>query len=251
MRCLRFTDLPQGITGGVTVSDEIDLKAFADQAIGCLEKAEGVYPWLDKRGDIIQCPPGALREGDFYVMGFNPGGDAGESIRNTTAKIPSSTAQDHPLKSVAGNSRPRLCMLAEVLGLGDNRVGKLFVTNLFPDCSAGIPGWKKRHGRPVSDYVEAIWPLHELMLSIVRPRFIIVSGINRRDSAFSLLWDRFHPADMCWDDTMSKVTKADDPRIKSFSTSGRALAKENQRDRVTFIGIPHLSRRAPIAEVIS
>lgn len=233
------------------MSDEIDLEAFADRAIRSLEKAKGVYPWLDKPGDIIQCPPKALRKGDFYVMGFNPGGDAGESIRNTTAKIPSSTAQDHPLKSATGNYWPRLCMLAEVLAVGDNREGKLFVTNLFPDCSAGIPGWKKKHGRPVSDYVEAIWPLHELMLSIVRPRFIIVSGINRRDSAFSLLWDRFHPADVCWDDTMSKVTKADDPRIKSFSTSGRALAKENQRDRVTFIGIPHLSRYAPNVKVIS
>ncbi len=126
------------------------------------------------------------------------------------------------------------------------------MTNLFPDFPQDICKWKgKRSGRPVSDYVEAIWPLHELMLSIVRPRFIIVSGISRRGSAFGLLWDRFHPTDTRWDDTMSKVTKGDDPQIKSFSTSGSSVAKGNPRDCVTFIGIPHLSWRAPKVKVIS
>lgn len=234
------------------MSSEIDLKAFADQAIRCLEKVEGVYPWLEEPGDIIQCPPSALCKGDFYVMGFNPGGAQGKSIRETSEEIPFSAIEDHPPKSPPGSYWPNLSKLAGALDLGDTWENKLFVTNLFPDCSEDICKWKgKRSGRPVSDYVEAIWPLHELMLSIVRPRFIIVSGISRRGSAFGLLWDRFHPTDTRWDDTMSKVTKGDDPQIKSFSTSGSSVAKGNPRDRVTFIGIPHLSRYAPQVKVIS
>ena len=228
--------------------EEHALKDFKMNAISCLEQAErdcSSYRLLDSPGDIIQCPPSAVKDGRFYVMGFNPHGSGGTSLRHTTMDLSNAPIRDHPLDQASGSYWKNLCNLAEGLSFPADWKEDLFITNLFPDCSEDVPAWKERCDRPISKYVAAIWPLHELMLSIVRPRFVIASGIKPdEDSAFHLLWGKLKP-DIKWDDTMSYLTKERDRQVKSFSVNNLPVRGGDLLARVTFIGVKHFSRGGP------
>ena len=231
-----------------------DLESLTNKIIGLLEQAA---PWfsLDKPGDVIQCPPSALRQGRFYVMGFNPGVSkksddhaVAESLRKTTRALACAKANDaHPLSGWP-RGWSNLTMLAEALHVKDWQ-HKLFITNLFPDSSEeGVPGWLSAHGgrRQHSEYVRQIWPLHQLFLSVVRPRFVIVHGQGARDSAFRYLWEYLVPpqkrSDEDWNQTMADATQTGDPSIKSFLVPKLELREGESLSDVTFIGIKHLSR---------
>lgn len=232
------------------MSDEI--KAIVNKAIKCLEKIESVYPWLHKPGDIIQCSPSALREGDFYVMGFNPGasnleqnGSATDpkSLRQTIEEIPSLTKSHvHPL---SGWKRgwENFASLAQTLQ-PNHWEQDLFVTNLFPDQSTGIQNWLADHKkRPVSEYVSAIWQLHKILLATVRPRVIIVHGQGARHSAFRYLWENLKKSvnkDAKWNQTMSDTTWNRDPSIKYFDVNKLSLDDGDELTDLMFIGIRHL-----------
>ncbi len=230
-----------------------DLESLSKKIIGLLEQAA---PWfsLDEPGDVIQCPPSALREGRFYVMGFNPGvskknGDQSDakSLRETTQALVSAKANDaHPLSDWS-NGWPNLTKLAEALEVKDWQ-RDLFITNLFPDSSEeGVPGWLSAHGghQQHLGHVKQIWPLHQLFLSIVRPRFVIVHGQGSVDSAFRYLWEYLVPppkkSDADWNKTMAPAT-GEDLSIKSFPVAKLELGEGEPLSDVTFIGIHHLSR---------
>jgi hypothetical protein len=233
------------------VNDVTDLESTSKKIIDLLEQAA---PWfsLDKPGDVIQCPPSALREGRFYVMGFNPGISKkssdhrdDKSLRKTTQALVSAKANDaHPL-SKWSSGWSHLMKLAEALEVKDWQ-RNLFIANLFPDSSEmGVEGWKSAHGgrQEHLDCVKKIWPLHQLFLSIVRPRFVIVHGQGSKDSAFFYLWKYLvqqQNPEADWNKTMAPET-SEDPSIKSFSLQQLEVAEGEPLSDVTFIGIKHLS----------
>jgi hypothetical protein len=236
------------------------LKDFTTKAIACLDRAGSLYPCLDKPGDIIQCPPSALCKGDFYVMGFNPGelkkggADGGDKfLRETTQELVSAKTNDaHPLSGWP-RGWSNFTNLAKALEVEDWQ-HNLFTTNLFPDSSSGVSAWLGKHGgrRQHLEYVREIWPLHQLFLSVVRPRFVIVHGQGSRNSAFRYLWEYFvqqkdSAAD--WNNTMAPATGGD-LSIKSFPMAKLELGEGEPLSDVTFIGIKHLSRSQSDLEVM-
>lgn len=201
---------------------------------------------LDQPGDVIQCPPEALRPGKYYLMGFNPGGGGGKSLRQTTKNlITAREGAPHPLldnKHMWGNL-DALAMRLE----GAEWQRRLFITNLFPNASRGVSAWLcTRGGRSQHRVaVECIWPLHQYFLSIVKPRFVIVHGQGAGDSAFRYLWELLVQKECPqadWNATMADETRKDDPSVKSFHRSTLQLGEGRPPANVTFIGIRHLSR---------
>lgn len=233
------------------------VKKFSKEVIACLHDAESgcpSYRLSESLGDVIQCPPSAIRRGDFYVMGFNPGcsnkrdGQGGDSdkpklLLETTRKLPTLADTDkHPLVGWTRGWK-NLTNLAEALKV-ERWQQELFITNLFPDQSPGVSAWlRDHHDLPMDRYVDAIWPLHQLFLRTVQPRFVIVHGQGSRHSAFRYLWEHLKRRDnkaVAWDKTMSDATKNSDPTIKYFDLNDLDLGGGVKLVNVTFIGIKHL-----------
>jgi hypothetical protein len=231
-----------------------ELKLLAAQAKTILGDDELTRPWLKRPGDIFQCKTTAYRPGKYYVMGFNPGGkgDAGACLQSTLAQLLTTDdkAAKHPLSGtrVYGNLEKLACMLrARDPQEPGSWQDDLFITNLFPDASMGVTAWKQQNNhRPARDYVSAVWPLHQQMLSVVRPSYVIAFGQGHGDSTFRYLWNQLKAtaAQKTWDETMDPRTKALDPTIKSFTVSELQVQSGSLKN-VTFIGIWHLSYHAP------
>lgn len=207
---------------------------------------------LDAAGDIIQCPPEALRPGKYYVMGFNPGGGGGETLMQTTKSlIATCEGEPHPL--LGKKMWHNLDALATRLE-GAEWQRRLFITNLFPNASSGVSTWFRgnRQARARMDYVRQIWPLHQYFLSMVRPRFVIVHGQGSRNSAFRYLWEFLTPGNHSnadWNRTMAPTT-AGDASIKSFQLPSLDLGVWGELPAATFIGIRHLSYPASNFDVM-
>lgn len=220
----------------------IDLRTLSTTLIKLMEHA-GDAACLDDPGDVIQCPPEALRCGKYYVMGFNPGGGGGKSLRQTTKNlITAREGEPHPL---LGETMWRNLDLLATRLEGAEWQRRLFITNLFPNASSGVSTWFRgnRQARARMDYVRQIWPLHQYFLSMVRPRFVIVHGQGSRNSAFRYLWEFLTPGNHSnadWNRTMAPTT-AGDASIKSFQLPSLDLGVWGERPAVTFIGIRHLS----------
>lgn len=231
-----------------------ELKSLAAKAKTILGDDELTQPWLKRPGDIFQCKTTAYRPGRYYVMGFNPGGkgDTGVCLQSTLEQLHAINDKEakHPLfgTRVFGNLKKLACMLrAHDPQESDAWEDDLFITNLFPDASGGVGEWKSRNRhRPASDYVSAVWPLHQQMLSVVRPSYVIAFGQGPQDSTFRYLWNQLKAtaAQKTWDATMDPRTKALDPTIKSFTVSELQVQSGSLKN-VTFIGIWHLSYHAP------
>lgn len=231
----------------------VDATSLPDKIIDILEQASH---WLSLKepGDVIQCPPSALCEGEFYVMGFNPGTGKpkdhdmrAKSLRVTTEELFSTKSDGHPLSgwNKWNNLKNLADRLSKIEGWqNEDWQQKLFITNLFPDASGGVSGWLRirQRRRNHLECVQQIWPIHQLFLSVVRPRYVIVHGQGSRDSAFRYLWEYLEPKSAPhWDDTMAPATK-EDKSIKSFVLPALDLDSGDQLKDVTFIGIRHLSR---------
>lgn len=229
----------------------VDPALLPREIIGVLQKTSSWLSLDDDQGDVIQCPPTALCEGSFYVMGFNPGArkrkdqEPSKPLRKTIEELGYIKLDGrHPLEDWP-RGWSNLTHLAEQLPRVENWRQHLFVTNLFPDSSGGVSDWlriRKRRGNHLQ-CVQQIWPMHQLFLSIVRPQFVIVHGQGSRDSAFRYLWEYLKPdLAMNWDKTMADKTQQDDPSIKTFSMPTLDLGSGDSLADVTFIGIKHLSR---------
>lgn len=241
-----------------------NLESMSSEIIKLLKQTAPWFSLDDSKGDVIQCPPSALCQGRFYVMGFNPGvstahddQSAPKSLRETTQALVSANANaTHPLSRDWPRGWSNLTKLAQALKVEDWQ-HDLFVTNLFPDSSGGVSAWLREHGgrRQHLEYVRKIWPLHQLFLSIVRPQFVIVHGQGSRDSAFRYLWEYLvspqKKSDDDWNQTMADATQTDDPSIKSFTVAKLGLGKGEPLSDVTFIGIRHLSRSQSCLDVMT
>lgn len=233
--------------------ETMDLAEFKSTVIEKLCAAKKTCAWLERRGDVIQCPWSAVQEGKFYIIGFNPGvsENEGGTVRATTEGL-TGGSQTHPLKDWKrgfGN----LGRLADALD-APNWKSSLFVTNLFPDESPGVSAWlRQHHDRPVQQYVDAIWPLHQYFLSIVRPRYLIAHGQSSKDSAFKYLWDylvKRHDKHAKWSASPPQVTGIADPSIKCFKVPDMTVCKDTGLDQLTIIGIRHLGRSQSRVELL-
>lgn len=226
------------------MSDMMSFERFKAEATDRLENAASVYDWLDKPGDLFQCKPEALKKGTFYLMGFNPGGGpAGQYTLRDTLKgmsiVHSGEESDHPLlPDGKGKGWKRgwrnLDTMATALHI-KNWQSDLFITNLFPDISPRETCWDENHKGNLATFSAAIWPVHRLMLGIVRPDTIICHGKRAFDAVTR-----------CLNLAECRPASAKFGRyVLRSARPSRAGTSSSWESKVFVVGLPHLSRYSP------
>ena len=190
-------------------------------------------PVLDRTGCIFYSAARTLTRGDIYILGLNPGGDSGPTITQDLDNLSSKKDNaylDEKWENRAGSYDPgqaplqrRLAWLAGALGY-----------RLEDLCASNLIFMKSRDATGI-DYprdADICWPVHELVIDIVRPRLILTFG-NSAVSPYSYLHQRFG---------------GDEEAIPSGHGSWRCAGFESKvAGHKTFVaGLPHLSRYSPI-----
>ena len=195
-------------------------------------------PVLSRPGGILYSAAKTLRPGSLYIMGLNPGGDPENSkshnIGTSLDQLPQRTSNayideawdrgSHPLEKGQAPLQKRMVFLAQSLGCALEGV-----------CATTLIFMQTRSARDLQfgRDAERCWPVHEMMLAMVRPKLILAFG-NSAISPYGYLRQvhasatevRFPAGHGSW-------------QCKTFTTQISGAT-------VTVIGLPHLSRYSPL-----
>lgn len=216
-----------------TLSAFEQLKALVS---GCAKLA-------NEKGAILYSGWSTLKEGRFYILGLNPGGNDGHSVYhdiiNTTEHYSAyqegewSTDYVNYSKGCAPHQN-RVKRIIESLGIEPNNV---LCTNAIFKQSRNKSGvsWQN---------FEDGWFIHQFLLSIVRPKVIVCLGNGASLSAFSLL----HQKSMGSPERSYLPGGHHDSRyafMKGRGFSGTFDLNGSQLKNVLVLGAPHPSRFDP------
>lgn len=196
-----------------------------------------LLPVLDRPGGILYSASHTLTPGRIYLMGLNPGGDPslkdapsiGMSLNGLAAKRDNAYVDgewDNSLRSYEAGQAPlqkRVAFLTDALGCPITSV-----------CATNLIFMQSRSARDL-DFVNAAqlcWPVHELMLDMVRPRVILAFG-NSAISPYGYLRGRF-----AIQSDESITSGHGSWRCRSFRVKVGSIDTR-------VIGLPHLSRYSP------
>ena len=186
---------------------------------------------LAKTGAILYSSHETRRPGKIYLIGLNPGGTGGPSLRENITKMLTRTENAY-LDEVWGDYeeegaaplQKRIQWVLKTLG-ADTR--DVFATNLIFAQSRNDKGIT-----PIQ--AQQCWPVHEAMLEIVQPSVIVAFG----NSGFSP-YGFIHA--LLGGEQEYQRAEHGSWNLKQFQTmvGGR---------RTTVIGLPHLSRYQPMGK---
>jgi len=136
---------------------------------------------LEQSGAFIYSSHDTIRPGEIYLLGLNPGGEGGPSLGERLATLLSREENaylDEAWDNGGGSYKPggaplqmRVGWLLSQLGVDTRNV---LSTNLIFMQSTNASG-------VCIEQAKLCWPVHEALLSIVRPRVILTFG----NSSFS------------------------------------------------------------------
>jgi len=188
-------------------------------------------PVLDRSGNILYSGATTLRPGSIYLLGLNPGGDPHhhrrQTLRRVLRNLPSKHDNEYLDKTWDGQRtkgtsvlQRRVQWLAKKLG---HDLRKTCASNLIFVRSTDA----QNCGYP--ELARLCWPVHQTILSIVRPRLVIAFG-NSSISPYAFL----------------RSVLGDDSRERTFPAGHanwrcRAFRAANG---MWVVGLPHLSRYA-------
>lgn len=158
-------------------------------------------------GSVLYTPLSAVKPGPIYLMGMNPGGDPSAipcAIIDSVAPLEGISGYTHecwrknckeaqPCSHLAdGKVRPEYRVKHQTF---IERVAEAIDIPLLeiPACNAvfarseSVSRFVEQTGYRFSDWWRACWPVHQHLLSIVRPRVIITLGCGEATSPFGLL----------------------------------------------------------------
>ncbi|GAB4404801.1 MAG: hypothetical protein OHK0048_24420 [Rhodoferax sp.] len=181
-------------------------------------------PIVDLPGAILYSAASTLREGSYYFLGLNPGGSGGRSIREHISILPSINTNSYVdeawdwgsgnlLKAGAHPLQRNAWTLFHWLGVPVERV---CASNLIFAQSSNESG----SGYPKLAYI--CWPVHELILGIVKPKTIITFG----KKPFEFVSEKLGASRL--------------PDIPSGH--GNWICREANSRSARIVGLPHLSR---------
>ena len=186
---------------------------------------------LDKTGTILYSSHDTLQPGKIYLMGLNPGGSGGSSLRDNVTKMLTKTENAY-LDEAWGEYdqmgeaplQKRIQWVLTTLG-ADTR--DIFATNLIFVQSRDDKG-------VTLSQAQQCWPVHEAMLEIVQPSLIVAFG-NSDWSPYGFIHALFGG------EQEYQRAEHGDWNLKRFQTTigGR---------KTTVIGLPHLSRYQPMGK---
>lgn len=191
---------------------------------------------LSRKGSILHSPSDSLIQGDYYFIGYNPGGDHHNltltdeltSLFNKPQHRYLDYQFEHAGRLFAKGQAPLQKNYQALFNYLTVDPRKVFCTNLIFFHS------RKSDGVNYQQDAEICWPIHLAFLAIVKPRVIICNGNGNSGSAYSFLQQALplqKPQQII-------ATVYSTAYIKTFTT---LLNKQ----AVLVIGIPHLSRFYP------
>jgi hypothetical protein len=185
----------------------------------------------DRSGRVMYSSVETLRPGRLYTLGINPGADDDhldcDSIRQSLDDLPNSYKSSYRMswdRNRPEGSDPlqvNWIWLIEKLGFHANSV---CASNIIFPRSRNAP-----KGREAEMLANGCWPVHERILRIVQPRFILAFGETPRN----VLRNRLRLVEQLAEPFSANRLKFTCEVFRGeFDTHG-----------ITVIGVPHLGRR--------
>jgi len=201
------------------------------------EASHHLRPVMGERGGILYSSFSTLTPGRFFILGLNPGGDYGEgdTIRECLDGLPRYTKNAYLDEEWSSATRHFCCgghPLQRHLLLLMKELGE----DLRHICSANLiftrsPG---QYGANYPDRGHICWPVHQIILNIVRPKVIIAFG-NGAISPYAFLVLKHFKALGSWPTEDMHPAEYRGWHCKAFQTRIDDL-------NLLVLGIPHLSR---------
>jgi hypothetical protein len=188
---------------------------------------------MDDSGGILYSSKETLKLGDVYLMGFNPGGSGGLKLRQSIESIRSKSDNSYLDEEWGTNKinwkkggaplQRRVQHVLSFLGYETRQV-----------CASNLIFTQSERSNDVSiELANKCWPVHQAIIDLVRPKFIIAIG-NGQVSAYRFLHT------IIGHNSIENEISANHGswQIRWFST-------EYQGRVVTVLGFPHFSYYNP------
>lgn len=196
-----------------------DLVVFAE---------ERLKPILHRSGRILYSEGRTLQRGPMYLLGLNPGGDptthndtVGSSLKEMLQRTENAYLDESWRNCAVGRS-PLQLRVQWLLGELGFQTRNICASNLIFTRSVSATG----SGYP--EVAELCWPVHEQIIAVVQPKFIIAFG-NSGKSPYQFL--------------RQKLSATDEQRFPSGHGTWECTTFVCPRG-IRVFGLPHLSRYA-------
>lgn len=191
---------------------------------------------LTRAGSILHSSSDTLSKGDYYFLGYNPGGNHQDYLlKDELANLLTKTKHryldeqfqqaGHLYEIGQAPLQKNFKQLFNTLGIDPRKV---LCTNLIFFHS------RRSNGVNYQQDAARCWTTQQALLDLVQPKIIICNGNSNTSSAYSYLYQQLpHKQPQQIFDTIYSTAY-----IKTFTT-------ELAQQKVKVIGIPHLSRFYP------
>ena len=186
-------------------------------------------PLLDESGAALYSGARTLRESALYVLGFNPGGSEGPTVRDSLDRLTSDPDRNEYGVAWGRDDEPgghplqrRLAWLLERLGY-----------DVADVCASNLIFARTRDAvrAPYPEAADLCWPVHEAVLRDIRPHTLLVFGNGEPRSTHAYV----RRALTLVHDEVVHESGHGNWRCKSFRS------RLDDRDLLV-VGLPHLSR---------
>ena len=188
---------------------------------------------LEESGCVLYSAFSTLKRGRFYILGLNPGGtpDSKDTIAQDLEELPTYNTNAY-IDEAWGRYKPGKHPLQYQLKLLiESKLGE----NLREICASNLIFRRSKNQNEINypDSADLCWPVHQMILDIVKPDVIITFG-NGSISPYAYLKNKY----LKNNDSNSEKTKwADWGNWKC-----KAFRAKNEDHDTLVLGIPHLSR---------
>ena len=201
------------------------------------EASSHLLPIMEQRGGILYSPFSTITPGKFYILGLNPGGasKSGDTVAqcldglqryNDNAYLDENWSSESRHYSRGGHPLQRhLLLLMRELGEDLRRV-----------CAANLIFTRSpnQYGADYPERAHLCWPVHKMILNIVRPDVIIAFG-NGVISPYGFLALKHHETLGSWPTEATRPAEYRTWHCKAFQV-------RMDDHNVLVLGLPHLSR---------
>lgn len=194
-------------------------------------KIDSVF--LEESGGVLYSSAETLRQGDLFILGLNPGGSGGPSIKDSIENMPKEQENHYlrPWNKYAPGEHPLQKNIRQIAAcLGESNIKNVCATNLI------FRQTKQATDLEFIKDADTCWPAINKMISIVKPKVIVCFG-NGKISPFVYLKEKIGSG--------SQI-------IFEKSGHGNWNIKHFRSDNGGYVlGLPHLSRYKPSKEAMA
>ena len=139
-----------------------------------LLKATGLQ---DESGSVIYSGNSTLREGDYYFLGQNPGGNAEVYSGDTIISQLLQSGEFNEYHEGEWTGKKHQSNIVKMFSDFNINLANTFSTNLSFIRSVNT----NKYNRNLKNDYKIFWPVHKYCLSVVKPKVIICNGADARE----------------------------------------------------------------------